>query len=90
MVTVCTTCLNIKILHCEDRVCLCVSYVSWNQYQLRSYLNSTFWGLAVTLLTTRFNVKKFRMVLTLHVCVVYGYQNKELLLPQQYKQIVFL
>jgi len=34
----------------------------------------------ITLLTTRFNVKKFCMLVTLHLCVLYGSQNKQYLL----------
>jgi hypothetical protein len=37
----------------------------------------TFYSLAVTLRTTRFNIKKFYMVLTLRLCVLYGSQNKQ-------------
>jgi len=32
--------------------------------------------LPVTLLTTRFYIKKFCMLITLHLCVLYGCQNK--------------
>ena len=35
----------------------------------------------VTLFTTRYNIQKFYMVLTLCLCVVYRYQNKQWLLP---------
>jgi hypothetical protein len=41
----------------------------------------TFYSLAVTLLTTRFNIKKFYVVPTLLLCVLYGSQNKQQLLP---------
>jgi hypothetical protein len=41
----------------------------------------TFQGLAVTLHTTRFSIKKFYVVLTLRLCVLYGSQNKQQLLP---------
>jgi hypothetical protein len=41
----------------------------------------TFQSLAVTLHTTRFNIKKFYMVPTLRLCVLYGSQNKQQLLP---------
>jgi hypothetical protein len=37
--------------------------------------------LAVTLHTTRFNIKKFYVVPTLRLCVLYGSQNKQQLLP---------
>jgi hypothetical protein len=37
----------------------------------------TFQTLAVTLRTTRFNIKKFYMVPTLRLCVLYGSQNKQ-------------
>jgi hypothetical protein len=35
----------------------------------------------VTLHTTRFNIKKFYVVPTLRLCVLYGSQNKQQLLP---------
>jgi hypothetical protein len=41
----------------------------------------TFWSLAVTLRTTRFNIKKVCVVPTLPLCVLYGSQNKQQLLP---------
>jgi hypothetical protein len=41
----------------------------------------TFSSLAVTLHTTRFNIKKFYVVPTLRLCVLYGSQNKQKLLP---------
>jgi hypothetical protein len=41
----------------------------------------TFYSLAVTLNTTRFNIKKFYMVATLRLYVLYGSQNKQQLLP---------
>jgi hypothetical protein len=41
----------------------------------------TFQSLAVTLRTTRFNIKKCYVVPTLRVCVLYGSQNKQQLLP---------
>jgi hypothetical protein len=41
------------------------------------YLHS----LAVTLRTTRFNIKKSYVVPTLRLCVLYGSQNKQQLLP---------
>jgi hypothetical protein len=34
-------------------------------------------SLAVTILTTRFNIKKFYVVPTLRLCVLYGSQNKQ-------------
>ena len=34
-----------------------------------------------TLRTTMFKIKKFRMVMTLHLCVLCGSQNKQQLLP---------
>jgi hypothetical protein len=40
----------------------------------------TFRGLAATL-CTRFNIKKFYVVPTLRLCVLYGSQNKQQLLP---------
>ena len=36
----------------------------------------TFQSLAVTLLTTRFNITRFYMVLTLRLCVLYRCQEK--------------
>ena len=41
----------------------------------------TFQSLAVTLRTTRFNIQKFYMLITLHLCVLCGSQNKQQLLP---------
>jgi hypothetical protein len=41
----------------------------------------TFYSLAITLHTTRFNIKKFYVVPILHLCVLYGSQDKEQLLP---------
>jgi hypothetical protein len=41
----------------------------------------TFSSLAVSLRTTRFNIKKFYVVPTLRLCVLYGSQNKQQLLP---------
>jgi hypothetical protein len=41
----------------------------------------TFESLAVTLHTSRFNIKKFYVVPTLRLCVLYGSQNKQQLLP---------
>jgi hypothetical protein len=40
-----------------------------------------FQSLAVTLHTTRFKIKKFYAVPTLRLCVLYGSQNKQQLLP---------
>jgi hypothetical protein len=41
----------------------------------------TFSSLPVTLRTTRFNIQKFHMLVILHLCVLYGFQNKQYLLP---------
>jgi hypothetical protein len=41
----------------------------------------TFKSLTVTLHMTRFNIKKFYVVPTLCLCVLYGSQNKQQLLP---------
>jgi hypothetical protein len=41
----------------------------------------TFSSLAVTLRTTKFNLKKSYVVPTLRLCVLYGFQNKQRLLP---------
>jgi hypothetical protein len=41
----------------------------------------TFSSLAVTLRTARFNIKKFYVVPTLRLCVLYRSQNKQQLLP---------
>jgi len=41
----------------------------------------TFGSLALTLHTTRFNIQKFYMVLTLRLRALYGYHNKQRLLP---------
>jgi hypothetical protein len=40
-----------------------------------------FLSLAVTLHMTRFNIKTLYVVPTLHLCVLYGSQNKQQLLP---------
>jgi hypothetical protein len=41
----------------------------------------TFQSLRVTSRTTRFNIQTFCMVITLHLCVLYGSQNKQQYLP---------
>jgi hypothetical protein len=41
----------------------------------------TLYSLAVTLHTASFNIKKFYVVSTLRLCVLYGSQNKHQLLP---------
>ena len=41
----------------------------------------TFKSLAITLRTTRFKIKKFCMLITLHLCVLCGSQNTHKLLP---------
>ena len=41
----------------------------------------TFQSLAINLRTTRFNIQKFYMVLTLRLCVLYECHNKHRLLP---------
>jgi hypothetical protein len=43
----------------------------------------TFSSLAVILHTTRFNIKKSYVVPTLRLCVLYGSQNKQQLLPHK-------
>ena len=52
---------------------------------MRSYTlceaSLTFKSLAITLRTTMFKIKKFYMLITLHLCVLYGSQNKQQLLP---------
>jgi hypothetical protein len=48
---------------------------------LTGLANLTFQSLAVTLFTARFSTKKFYVVPTLHLCVLYGSQNKQQLLP---------
>jgi hypothetical protein len=47
-------------------------------------------SLAVTLRTTRFNIKKFYVVPTLRLCVLYRSQNKPQLLPYKTLQDWFL
>jgi len=42
--------------------------------QTLSYLS--FQSLLVTLRTTKFNIQKFCMVMTLHLCVLFGSHNK--------------
>jgi hypothetical protein len=46
--------------------------------------------LAVTLCTTRLNIKKFYVVPTLRLCVLYGSQNKQQLLPYKTSRDWFL
>ena len=41
----------------------------------------TFKSLAVTLRTTRYNIKKICVLIALDLCVLYGSQNKQQLLP---------
>jgi hypothetical protein len=55
------------------------SGVDQNEYVLLMTL--TFQSLAVTLHTTGFNVKKFYVVPTSRLCVLYESQNKQQLLP---------
>jgi hypothetical protein len=50
----------------------------------------TFQSLAVTLHTARFNIKKFYVVPTLRLCVLYGSQNKQQLLPHKALRYWFL
>jgi hypothetical protein len=51
------------------------SHKTWKcLYQL------TLWSLAITLRTTRYNIPKLYMVLTLHLCVLYGSQIRQRLL----------
>jgi hypothetical protein len=50
----------------------------------------TFQSLAVTLHTTRFNIKKFYVVPTLRLCVLYGSQDKQQLLPYKILRDCFL
>jgi hypothetical protein len=57
--------------------CLCGTRSTASTY--RQLL--TFYSLAVTLHTIRFNIKKFYVVPTLRLCVLYGSQNKQQLLP---------
>jgi hypothetical protein len=44
----------------------------------------------VTLHITRFNIKKFYVVPTLRLCVLYGSQNKQQLLPYETLRDVFI
>jgi hypothetical protein len=45
------------------------------------FVTLAFESLAVTLHTTRCNIKTFYVVPTLRLCVLYGSQNKQKLLP---------
>jgi hypothetical protein len=58
-------------------------YVTSRVYETRptSPDHLTFYTVAATLRTTRFNVKKFYVVPKLRLCVLYGSQNKQQLLP---------
>jgi hypothetical protein len=47
-------------------------------YEIR--ISRTFQSLVIALLTNRFNIQKFRMVLTLPLCVLCGCQNNHQLL----------
>jgi hypothetical protein len=51
-------------------------------------IHLTFQSLAVTSRTTRFNIKKFYVVPTLRLCVLYVSQNKQQILP--YKTLIFI
>ena len=46
--------------------------------------------LAVTLRSTRFNIQQFYMVLTLRLCILYGFQNKLQLLPYRSSTDLFI
>jgi hypothetical protein len=48
---------------------------------MKSFGTLTFQSLAVTLHQTRLNIEKFYVVPTLRLCVLYGSQNKQQLLP---------
>jgi hypothetical protein len=50
-------------------------------YAVVSIQALTFQSLAITLRTTGFNIKKFYVVPTLRLCVLYGSHNKQRLLP---------
>jgi hypothetical protein len=56
--------------------------------QLLYIEGSTFQILAATACTTRLNIQKFYVVLILRLCVLYGYQNEQELLP--YTALTFL
>jgi hypothetical protein len=51
-----------------------------NDFAVRA-VSLTFYRLAGTLRTTKFNTKKFYVVPTLRLCVLYGSQNIQQLLP---------
>jgi hypothetical protein len=57
-------------------------FFTWEGYQLiRKTPLYPFKSQAVTLHTIGFNIKKFYVVPTLRLCVLYGSQNKQQLLP---------
>jgi hypothetical protein len=56
----------------------------------KDVLDFTFSILAVTLHKTRFKFQKFYMVPTLLLCVLYGPQNKQQLLPYKTSRDWFL
>jgi hypothetical protein len=58
-----------------------VSQYKFDLCQWTEFSCLTFQSLAVTLYMTRFNFKKFYVVPTLRLCVLYGSQNKQQLLP---------
>jgi hypothetical protein len=67
-------------------VYICSKTLGKNQSELIMCLNVVFmalniYSLAITLRTTRFNILKFYMVLTLRLCVLYGSHNKQRLSP---------
>jgi len=53
-----------------------------------SHRSLTFQSFAITSRTTRFNIQKRCMVLTLRLCVLYGSQNKQWLLPYTFSRLV--
>ena len=71
---------NVISVYLDDKICnKLISHAFTVHLLYIEYL--TFQNLAATSCTTRLNIEKFCMVLILCLCVVYGYQNRQELLP---------
>jgi hypothetical protein len=60
--------------------CVAFGVAMGNERVQKRFQYLTFYSLAVTLRTTSSNIQKFYLVLTLHLCVLYGCPNKQRLL----------
>jgi hypothetical protein len=82
---------DLSLLYAERYLSTKVHGLTWSQWlfsprRLASEMTYrdlalTFSSLVVTLRTTRFYIKEFYVVPTLRLCVLYGSQNKQQLLP---------